>query len=91
MIRFCTSLSVNTRITSTRWPSSGTKSIIRKANCARLRHGHHADELAHRRQHVEALDSSELGAAADRHLPAQVGHLGSSSGCTCSSESTNTR
>lgn len=91
MTRFCTSLSANTRIASTRLPSSGTKSMWRKANCSRR------GALTTPTKWVIA-DSSSEALPSSAWVPAPVGSSARSratspspSDLTCTRLSTNTR
>ena len=90
-MRFCTSLSANTTIAITRWPSSGTKSMWRNANLSR------PGTLTTPTKRVMAETSSEALPSSD-WVPPPVARLSrrrlnsaSSSGLSWSSESTNTR
>ncbi len=91
MMRFCTSLSANTTIASTRSLSTGTKSMRRNANCSRRGTLTTPTKCVIAESSSEALPSSacvpEPGGSSLRRRTSSP----SGSGLSCSSESTNSR
>ena len=90
-MRFCTSLSAKTTIAITRWPSRGTKSICRNANCSRPGTLTTPTKRVMADTSSEALPSSDWVPAPAARLPRRRSNSPSPSGLSWSRESTNTR